>query len=239
MMTRIRTAIVDDESLARRGIRARLANRSEFEVVAEADEASAGVVAVSRHRPELLFLDIEMPDADGFAVLAQLPPGVRPLVIFVTAHDDRALQAFRVEAFDYLLKPLDDAQFSHTLNRVIAHLAERRPARSERIVVRSRGRSIALDPEAIDWIQSDGDYVRIHTGRNSYLHHATLTSMAATLTSLPFARVHRSAIINVGRVRSLERLTNGDHEIRLTTGVRVRLSRTYREALIGQLGPGF
>lgn len=235
-MGRIRVVIVDDEPLARRGIRARLERKPVFEVAAEAGTAAGGVREVKKHGPDVVFLDIEMPGADGFSLLDKFPPVERPLVIFVTAHDDCAVKAFESEAFDYILKPIDDARFARTLERVEARLAEREAAAPDRLIVRDRGKTVALEPATIDWVASDGDYVRIHAGVASYLHHATLTSLAADLPAEKFVRVHRTAIVNVDRIRDLEPLTNGDFSIRLTTGARLRLSRTYREVLSRRLG---
>jgi two-component system, LytTR family, response regulator len=234
-MAPIRVVIVDDEPLARRGIGARLARKPSFQVAAEAGTAAAGVREVRKHRPDVVFLDIEMPGADGFSLLERFPPAERPLVIFVTAHDDRAVKAFESEAFDYILKPIDDARFARTLDRVEARLAERGAAAPDRLVVRDRGKTVALEPATIDWVASDGDYVCIHAGVTSYLHHATLSSIAADLPAEKFVRVHRTAIVNVERIRDLEPLTNGDFSIRLTTGARLRLSRTYRDALSRRL----
>jgi two-component system LytT family response regulator len=235
-VSRIRVVIVDDEPLARRGVRVRLANSPRFEVVAEAGTAAAGVRELRRHAPDVVFLDIEMPGADGFALLERIPPATRPIVVFVTAHGDRAVRAFDAEAFDYVLKPIDDVRFARTIARVEARHAEREEGIVDRFIVRDRGRVVALEPQSIDWVAGDGDYVRIHAGVASYLHHATLKSIADALPADTFMRVHRSAIVNVARIKELEPLSNGDFSIRLTTGARLRLSRTFREALSRRLG---
>jgi two-component system, LytTR family, response regulator len=145
------------------------------------------------------------------------------------------VQAFETEAFDYVLKPIDDVRFVRTLERIEARVSERDATAPTRLMVRDRGKIVALEPATIDWVQSDGDYVRIHAGVASYLHHTTLTSLAADLPADKFLRVHRSAIVNVDRIHALEPLANGDASIRLTTGARVRLSRTYRDALSRKL----
>ncbi|HEY7569038.1 MAG TPA: response regulator, partial [Gemmatimonadaceae bacterium] len=191
-MSRIRVAIVDDEPLARRGIRTRLERRPQFEIVAEAGDASEGVREIRRQHPDVVFLDVEMPGADGFKLLEQLPAASRPLVVFITAHEDRALQAFDAEAFDYVLKPIDDARFERTIKRIVAHVAERITSRVDRVMIRDRGRAVALEPSAIDWVKSDGDYVRIYAGRSNYLHDTTLTALAEQLPSDRFVRIHRS-----------------------------------------------
>jgi two-component system LytT family response regulator len=235
-MARIRVVIVDDEPPARRGIRTRLERRTQFEVVAEAGDASEGAREIRRQHPDVVFLDVEMPGADGFKLLAQLPADPRPLVVFVTAHEDRALQAFDAEAFDYVLKPIDDARFERTIRRIIAQVAERITSRVDRLIIRDRGRAVALEPSAIDWVKSDGDYVRIYAGRSNYLHDATLTALAEQLPSDRFVRIHRSTIVNVERIHTLEPVTNGDYVVLLTTGARLKLSRTHRENLGRQLG---
>jgi two-component system LytT family response regulator len=235
-MARLRVVIIDDEPLGRRGIRARLARSPQCEVVAEAGNATSGLREIRKHRPDVVFLDIEMPGADGFALLDQIPAAELPVVVFVTAHDDRAVKAFEAEAFDYILKPIDDVRFARTLERVVERCAQRSAGAVNRLVVRDRGRTLALEPGSIDWVKGDGDYVRIHSGATSMLHHATLTAIAGELPAGQFMRVHRSAIVNVARIRELEPLTNGDYSIRLVSGARLRLSRTYRDALARRLG---
>jgi two-component system, LytTR family, response regulator len=235
-MQRIRAVIVDDEPLARRGIRTRLGRWPQIEVVAESGTASRGVREIRRLHPDVVFLDIEMPGADGFALLEQLPAKDRPIIVFVTAHEDRALRAFDAEAFDYVLKPIDDTRFERTMQRLIARCAERAPQRIDRVIIRDRGRAVALEPSAIDWVRSDGDYVRIYAGRSNYLHDATLTALAEQLPPDRFVRIHRSTIVNVERIHALEPVTNGDYVVLLTTGARLRLSRTHRESLGRQLG---
>jgi two-component system LytT family response regulator len=235
-MSRIRVAIVDDEPLARRGIRTRLERRPQFEIVAEAGDASEGVREIRRQHPDVVFLDVEMPGADGFKLLEQLPAASRPLVVFITAHEDRALQAFDAEAFDYVLKPIDDARFERTIKRIVAHVAERITSRVDRVMIRDRGRAVALEPSAIDWVKSDGDYVRIYAGRSNYLHDTTLTALAEQLPSDRFVRIHRSTIVNVERIHAFEPVTNGDYVVLLTTGARLKMSRTHRESVGRQLG---
>jgi two-component system LytT family response regulator len=235
-MAKLRVVIVDDEPLGRRGIRARLARSDQFEVAAEAGTAAAGLREIRKHRPHVVFLDIEMPGADGFALLEQIPVAELPVVVFVTAHDDRAVKAFEAEAFDYVLKPIDDARFARMLERVAERCAQRPGSSVGPLVVRDRGRMIALEPGAVDWVKGDGDYVRIYSGATSLLHHSSLTAIAAALPSDQFMRVHRSAIVNISRIRELEPLTNGDYSIRLVSGARLRLSRTHRDALARRLG---
>ncbi|MGH7711277.1 MAG: LytR/AlgR family response regulator transcription factor [Gemmatimonadaceae bacterium] len=236
MTSRIRVAVVDDEPPARRGICARLARWPQVEVVSETGTAARGVREIRRLHPDVVFLDIEMPGADGFSLLEQLEAKDRPIVVFVTAHEDRALRAFDVEAFDYILKPIDDARFDRTMQRIVARCGERAPQRVDRLIIRDRGRAVALEPNAIDWVKSDGDYVRIYAGRSNYLHDATLSALAEQLPPDRFVRIHRSTIVNVERIHALEPVTNGDYVVLLTTGARLRLSRTHRETLGRQLG---
>lgn len=232
----MRVVIVDDEALARRGIIARLARWPDVEIVAEAADAASGIAAIRAHHPDLVFLDIEMPGADGFEVLHELPEQDRPLAVFVTAHEDRALRAFEVEALDYLLKPIDDTQLARAVERARTRLTARAPARIERVLIRDRGRMVTLEPSAIDWVQSDGDYVRIYAGRRTYLHLATISAFSAQLPLHQFVRIHRAAVVNVERISELTPLTNGDYSVLLTTGARLKLTRTRREQLAERLG---
>lgn len=232
----MRVAIVDDEGLARRGIRARLSREPDVVVVAEARNVDEAAMAIRLHRPDLVFLDIEMPGADGFALVERIRPEPPPLVVFVTAHEDHALRAFDVAAFDYVLKPIDDDRFAQTLCRARTRLARQDGEPEGRIVIRDRGQLVLLSAATIDWVQSDGDYVRIHAGARNYLHHSTLTALAAELPDDLFIRIHRSAVVNVRRIELLQPLTNGDYDVLLTTGARLRLSRTHREALGRTLG---
>jgi two-component system LytT family response regulator len=234
-MSRIRVAIVDDEPPARRGIRARLERWPQMEIVVEVGSVPRGVREIRRQHPDVVFLDVEMPGADGFALLEQLHTKDRPIVVLVTAHEDRALRAFDAEVFDYVLKPIDDERFARTMQRIIVRCAERAPRRIERLIIRDRGRAVALEPTAIDWVKSDGDYVRIYAGRSNYLHDATLTALAEQLPADRFVRIHRSTIVNVERIHALEPVTNGDYVVLLTTGARLKLSRTHRETLGRQL----
>ena len=233
----MRVVLVDDEELARRGIRIRLAKWPDVEIVGEASDAPAGIAAIREHRPDLVFLDVEMPGADGFSVLEQLPEGERPFAVFVTAHDDRALDAFGVQALDYVLKPVDDTRLARAVERARARLAERRAGAVDRIMIRDRGRVVALEPSSIDWVQSDGDYVRIYAGRNTYLHHSTISAFTDQLPERQFVRIHRAAVVNVARIAELQPLTNGDYSVLLTTGARLKLTRTRREQLAERLGP--
>ena len=269
----MRVVIVDDEAIARRGIRSRLGRWPDVEVVAEARDAPAGVAAIREHRPDVVFLDIEMPGADGFSVLRELPQEQRPLAVFITAHEDRALDAFDVQALDYLLKPIDDERFTRALDRANRALAERRDGalgrrlaamlaewasergsggegmsesaarptaplarRDARVIVKDRGRVVLLDEDEVDWIEADGDYVRVHARGKGHLVRETLTATEARLTGSRFVRIHRSAIVNVGRIRELRPLPNRDYVVVLRDGTQLKLSRSYSDRLRDVLG---
>ena len=231
----MRIVLVDDEELARRGLRARLSG-ADVDIVAEARDAATGIAAIRAFRPDLVFLDVEMPGADGFSIVQELTDEERPLVVFVTAHEDRAIDAFGVQALDYLLKPIDYERLARAVERARVRLAERAPVVVERILIRDRGRVVALEPASIDWVQSDGDYVRVYVGRRTYLHHATISAFAAQLPLRQFVRIHRAAVVNVARISELTPLTNGDYSVLLITGARLKLARTRRDELSDRLG---
>jgi two-component system, LytTR family, response regulator len=251
----IRTIIVDDEPLARRGIRARL-TVPDFEIVGEYASGRAAIESIRALTPELVFLDVQMPEVDGFAVVDAIGVERMPVVIFVTAFDAYALRAFESHAIDYLLKPIDDARFSDTLGRVRERLRERAAGAlatqlaamlaqrvhvsalpSPRLAVRDRGRIVLLDPHDVEYIAADGDYVRITTSARTYLVRETLTAMAARLAPTRFVRIHRSTIVNVEHVRELKPLLNREFLVVMRSGARLRASRTFDESLRTLLAP--
>jgi len=234
--------IVDDEPLAREVVRLLLAADPEVEVVGECSGAE-GVETIARTRPDVLFLDVQMPEVDGFDLLEQLGPARAPTTVFVTAHADHAIRAFEVHALDYLLKPLDDARFARALGRakeqvrlrgrgtpdprVGALLAERgRYAR--RFLVKGRDKTLVVNAEDIDWIGAADYYVELHVGGQAHLLRETMNELEGKLDPEKFFRVHRSAIINLERVREIHPLFRGDCDLLLEGGRRVRLSRTRR-----------
>lgn len=249
MMKRYRVLIVDDEPIARRHLRVYLEREDDFEVVGEAGSGRRAVTAIRERRPDLVFLDVQMPELDGFGVLARLLPGRLPAIVFVTAFDEYAVRAFRVQALDYLLKPFDDVRFAETLERTRRHLerpalealAERldglarhtsgwtRPL--QRLAVKVRGESIVVKTDAIDWIEAQANYVRLHCGRDSYLVRRSLSSLEKALDPFQFARVHRAAIVNADRIRRLVPWSHGDMRITLADGTELSLSRRYRDRL--------
>lgn len=255
----IRALIVDDEPLARHGIRTRLERESDVEVVGEAEDGPAAVAAIHSLGPDLVFLDVQMPGLNGFQVLEQLAAEELPLVVFVTAHDSHALQAFEIHALDYLLKPYSEERFQECLRRAhesIAHDA----ARPERLRIRellaqleavragTRGESIAayprrfavrdrnaivfVKPEELDAVEAAGNYVMLVAGRSKHLLRLTLADMEHQLDPARFARIHRSTIVNVDRVREIRPEPHGDCEVLLESGAVYRLSRAYRDKLI-------
>lgn len=247
-MQRLRTIIVDDEPLARRGIRAQL-EESDFEIVGECRNGLEAVTAIQKEAPDLVFLDVQMPELDGFGVLEALRPESLPAVIFVTAYDRYALQAFEVHALDYILKPIDPERFTRTLerarlqiqqkdirelNRRLQNLLDDLKAGAkyaERLVIKGGGRIVFLNVSEIDWIEAADNYVRLHTSRESHLMRETLSNLEKRLDPIRFARVHRSTIINVQRIKELHPLFRGEYEIVLKDGTRVSSGRNYRDRL--------
>ncbi len=258
-----RVLIVDDEPLARRRLRRLLEGRPGVEIVGEAGDGRSAVEAVQTLRPDLLFLDVQMPHLDGFGVLAELTgTEVCPVVVFVTAHDRYTLEAFEVRAIDYLLKPFEDERFEQALaaarERLVDSQARRlweqltvlagerlepreaipeSPAAAgstpvRRFAVTKRGHTLLLPVDDVEWIEADGAYVRLHLhdGANHLLRDR-LKRLDRVLDPEAFVRVHRSAIVRKDRVRELHPLFHGEYELRLASGARVRLSRTYRDAL--------
>ena len=253
-MNRIRTIIVDDEPLARKRLRALLAGEEEFEVVAECGNGEQAVEAIESMEPDLVFLDIRMPGMDGFDVLRNLSPGRFPLVVFVTAYDRYAVQAFEVRALDYLLKPFDADRFAETLERVRGRLGSRRDrkpppelremlevlektrAAQDRLLVKTGGRIFFVPMDGILWIEAAGNYVHVHTERDVYLMRMTMAGMEGDLPPARFVRVHRSAMVNLEKIRELVPLRKGDFKIVLLDGREIPLGRKYRAALEKRLG---
>ncbi|PYP89295.1 MAG: DNA-binding response regulator [Blastocatellia bacterium AA13] len=248
MATPIRTLIVDDEPLARRKIRNLLKGDVEFYVIGECGSAAEAVMSIIRERPDLIFLDIQMPDADGFAVLKQLGDKI-PVVVFVTAHDQYAIRAFEVHALDYLLKPFDRNRFEAAAQaakarlkkddpgevgrRTVALLEEIKATTSylERILIKSNTRVLFIKTSDIDWIEAEGKYVRLHSTKESFLHREAIGTLESQLDPKKFIRVHRSAIVNLDRVKELEPWFHGEYRVVLDDGTRLSLSRTCRRKL--------
>jgi two-component system LytT family response regulator len=229
-----RVVVADDEAPARSGIKARLASDADVVVVAECRDGEETIAAIREYRPDLLFLDIQMPGASGFDALDRLAEDEHPLIIFLTAHDEYALRAFDVHAVDYLLKPIDDRRFAEAL----AHARLMRTARAttqyaQRFATRRGGEILFVPAADVDWIESCGDYAVLHTARRTHLLRETLHQLERRLDPSQFVRVHRSTIVRLDRIRAFKTLTNRDGLARLNDGTELRVSRTYRNRLPG------
>ena len=243
---KIRTLIVDDEPLARQRLRTLLDADPDIDLVGECGNGREALTALEKSRPDLMFLDVQMPVLDGFGVLEALTGRVLPVVIFVTAHDTYALKAFEVHALDYLLKPFDRSRFHAALKRAkdqvkkdrlpdidqrLLDLLQDRPRASGRLVVKSAGRVTFVRIEDIDWIEAAGNYVRLHTGKEDHLLRESLSGLEAKLDRARFVRIHRSTIVNVERIRELQPAFHGDYVFILHDGTELALSRSYRDSL--------
>lgn len=251
---RIRALIVDDEPLARRRLRRRLNQHADVDIIGDCANGREAIAAIREQAPDLVFLDVQMPEMDGFAVMAALEADGMPLVIFVTAYDQYALRAFEVYALDYLLKPFDRQRFDKALQRAknrlqtdkgseinkrTLALLEELKARSshiERLIVKSGGRAFFLKTEEIDWIEAEGKYVRLHVGKESYLLRETISSLEAQLDPKKFPRIHRSTIVNIDRIRELQPWFHNEYRVMLRDGTRLMLSRSCRKKLGELLG---
>lgn len=234
----IRTLLVDDEVLARLALRQALATHADVEVVGECGNAAEAMQAIGALAPDLMFLDIRMPGMDGFRLLHQLQPDTLPMVVFATAYGQHALRAFDAHALDYILKPIDQARFDQALARVREHWHGLRardralpPSAAEplqRISVRVDEHIRVIATDTIDWIEADGNYVRIHVGKQAYLHRETLAHLLGALDPARFLRIHRGTLVNVERIREVHPLFKGSAEVVLHDGTRLDLSRRFR-----------
>lgn len=231
----LRALIADDEPVARRGLRVLLAEQPGVTVVGEAATGEAALVAVRELRPDLLFLDVQMPALDGFGVLAGLPVAARPAVVFTTAFEQYALPAFEASALDYLLKPFDAARLERALRRVRAHLRGAAPPSGgpvrERFVLRAREGVVFVAHDTVEWLESWGNYVRLHAAGRHYLLRETTAAVEATLDPALFVRISRSVIVNAACVRCIVPRANGQLEVGLASGARLRASRRHAAAV--------
>ena len=225
----IRTLIVDDEPLAREGIRAHLEAAGGFRVVAECATGRAAVGIIRARKADVVFLDVQMPGMSGFDVVDAVGLEGMPVTVFITAYDAHALKAFEVHAVDYLLKPIDPKRFRQMAERVRALL--RGDKAPQRLVLRDGQRSIVLAPSEIDWIEADGDYVRVYAQGKGHLVRHTIGALEQRLDATQFARIHRSAIVNVERVRELRPEGDRGFRVVLKDGTQLRMSRGYRYRL--------
>ena len=260
MPERIRTLIVDDEPLARRNLRVLLEKDPQIEIVDECRNGREAVKAINTLSPHLIFLDIQMPEMDGFDVLARTGTEQIQAIIFVTAFDQYALKAFDVHALDYLLKPFDDERFAHALHRaksqieareidrlskrLLALLEERESERKgskdqknylTRLMVKVSGRVVLLKVDEIDFIEADGNYAKLHVGRTAHLLREKIHDLEGQLDPAKFVRIHRSIIVNLDRIKEMHPHFNGDYIVVLQDGRKLRLSRTRRESLEARL----
>lgn len=243
----LRAIIVDDEPLARERVRTFLAAEPDVRIVAECANGADAVKAIAKHKPDLMFLDVQMPQLNGFEVLEALGPEQVPAVIFTTAYDEHAIHAFEVNALDYLLKPYTEQRFRKSvqrareqlqkhsermihppLARLLKHLHGTTPG-GPRILVKSPDRIVFLKPEEIDHIEAAGNYVVLHTGKERHILRETMTAMEARLAGAGFARISRSIIVNLGRVREVQPLMGGQYCVVLKTGARFDMTTSLRE----------
>ena len=257
----VRALLVDDEPLALANLRVALDSQPDFQVVGEASDGREAVRIARALDPDVLFLDIQMPDMDGFAVLRELCSEDLPAVIFVTAFDRHAIRAFEVHALDYLLKPFDDARFDECARRAVRHVrgqqygdsrialeallremsitaAERTGAGAAwaaRILVRDRDRMFFVATTDVDWFQAAGNYVRLHVGDQQHLIRSTITELQQRLDPQRFVRIHRSVILNLARLRQVQLWIGGDYLAILNDGQKLKVSRTHRDDLLRPL----
>jgi two-component system LytT family response regulator len=262
---KIRALIVDDEPFARERVRRLLDTDADVEVVGECADGFAAVSLIEEQSPDLLFLDIQMPGKDGFGVLEEIDAEQTPVVVFLTAYDQYAVRAFEACALDYLLKPFDEERFERALARAkqqlrrdgaadagddtASPLAPRGAdgqdgggapaARLERFVVKAAGRVFFLKADEVDWIEAYGNYVRLHVGKSAYILREPIGGMDARVDPMRFLRIHRSALVNVERIREMQPMFHGQYAVVLHDGTRLTLSRRYRGKLQKSLGKTF
>lgn len=237
----MRVVVVDDEPLARSGVMARLASSVDVEVAGEYAGAAEALAALPQAKPDLIFVDIQMPGMNGLDMIASIEAVALPMVILLTAHEEFALRAFALNVLDYLLKPIDDDRFHEALERARHAFRYRLPERKPAIqaeapiasfTVRSGNRIAIVHAQEVDWIEAQGDYACLHAGGAGHLVRETLSWLAQRLDRTRFARVHRSTIVNLERVAEIRTLANRDALLRLEDGTPVRVSRTYVEPML-------
>jgi two-component system LytT family response regulator len=234
---KIRTVVVDDEPLARSSLRVLLGRDPEIELVSECGSGKEALREIRARKPELVFLDVQMPECDGFDVLEQLGKDLPPALVFVTAYDQYALRAFEAGALDYLLKPFDNARFARALERAKERIALKdAPRKIERLAIKNAGEILFLKISEIDWIEAADYYVCLHAGATTHLLRRSMNEVEEELGTGTFCRIHRSAIVNLERVRRLEVSEEGGTDVVLGNGTRLRLSRRYKRQLQGRLG---
>ena len=249
----LRVVIADDERLARKKLHILLESEPEVQVVAECEDGRQTISAIHAHLPDLLLLDIQMPDLDGFQVLNEVPPGEMPVVIFTSAYDQYAIRAFEAHALDYLLKPFDQERLHHSIERACSEVrksgdreithrimdllsrvrSETRsgPEPEGRLVIRAKGRVIFLNLDEIDWVEAAANYVRLNVGKEAYFFRETISRIAERLNPNLFIRIHRSTIVNVRKIKELIPVNSGEYIVILKAGKELSCSRGYRAGL--------
>jgi two-component system LytT family response regulator len=237
-LTKIRTLIVDDEPLARSNLSVLLRLEPEIEIVGECGSGVEALAEIRRAKPDLLFLDVQMPECDGFDVLEQLVNDLPPAIVFVTAYDQYALRAFEAGALDYLLKPFDNARFDRALDRAKQRIARGKdlPKKLERLAIKSVGQVWFVKISEIDWIEAADYYACLHVGARTHLLRRRMAELEQELDPKVFSRIHRSTIVNLERIRGLRLGEDGEYEVLLEDGTRLRLSQRYRKQLQSRLG---
>jgi len=228
--------VVDDEALARHNLTVLLQRDPQIGSVVESDSGSDAIEKIKALRPDIVFLDVQMPECGGFDVLEMLGTELPPVIIFVTAHDEYALRAFETGALDYLLKPFDDARFLRALNRAKDRLIQHAPQRkaATRLVAKSQGRVAFLNVADIEWIEAAGYYACLHMGNETHILRRSLQELERELGE-DFVRIHRSIIVRVDQIHGLELQPDGDYELALKCKARLRLSRRYRKRILEYL----
>lgn len=235
-MSPIRVLIVDDETFARQRVRRLLAGETDVEIVGECASGQEAVAAIMEQVPDVVFLDVQMPEVDGFDVLRRRAPDRMPAVVFLTAFDEFAIRAFEVEAHDYLVKPVSEARFAATIQRLTRRLeSTTTPARERGLVVGTARGAVVLALDEIDWIESADNYARVWAGGRSYLLRESLADLAERLRPHGFARAHRSALVRVRGVRRLAARAGGDVVATLACGVILPISRRRRKEFVAAL----
>ncbi len=246
----LRTLIVDDEPLARERVKRFLRDESDVEIIGECGNGNDAVSVIKAEKPDLVFLDIQMPEKTGFEVIRSLNSKSLPTVIFVTAYDQYALQAFEVHALDYLLKPFTRDRIHRAVARAREHIEGKRQGGLderlfaliadlkqekkylERLVVKTTGRVFFLKTDEIDWIEAAGNYVKLHSGRESHMIRETMNGIEAKLDPDKFLRIHRSTVVHIDRIKELHPMFSGDYAVILRDGTELALSRNYRERFL-------
>jgi two-component system LytT family response regulator len=248
----IQALIVDDEPLARQRIALMLENESDIKIVGQCGDGKTATRIIKSKAPDLVFLDIQLPEMDGFEIIDSLPANRLPLIVFVTAYDQFALKAFKVHAVDYLLKPVEAERLAEALDHVRRQMQVRDPGqrarlaellrdldshrgRTNRIVLKSEGEVLCLKPSEIDWVESAGNYVCFHVGPSTHIFRETMNQVEHRLREHNFLRIHRSSIVNFDRIKKLKPRLYGDYTVELRDGTKLTLSRAYRQAVLKKI----